>query len=477
MDESITYQIKNEDLYECWNFSVKYFLNPSKGVNDRTNYMKRGLGGIFDSFTKKIHEIAIREIIKEKSINGINPKTDFIIHKVGETQKNNLTEPDIITVYRKDFSESDLELLHKTMHTIEQEKKVLKAKEAELKKARGFQKLIKDCSNENEKKDVRKKTSEYKSNKDSIRIEFDDLDKKLKNVKNDIKKFEIMIKPKIYVEIKNVGDSDEWIGPKVSEIESITGRSDPDMKKGSESNPTWKENKVYYVYCNLKSRTWKDEDSKKQNRNTDLLGVFLKQFKINDEMNAFHDVDELYIEIKHVMSVADMKKDWTLFPNNIIMPMPPFFTRNGEINFANVSTPYSEKQIKENIDNEIYEKVELIERKLPKETASKIKVGTENRWALWPEALGDFVVNGNVEVYKEELASTRRFWIKCNSAVKIENKVMGTTKMKKDEIWCYQVGSSMRGTKKSSDYWISVRNEKIMKKFKPEKIFDIVNNI
>ena len=63
------------------------------------------------------------------------------------------------------------------------------------------------------------------------------------------------------------------------------------------------------------------------------------------------------------------------------------------------------------------------------------------------------------------------------SNLKIENKVMGTTKMKKDEIWCYQVGSSMRGTKKSSDYWISVRNEKIMKKFKPEKIFDIVNNI
>ena len=52
-------------------------------------------------------------------------------------------------------NESDLELLHKTMHTIEQEKKVLKAKEAELKKARGVQKLIKDCSNENEKKDVR----------------------------------------------------------------------------------------------------------------------------------------------------------------------------------------------------------------------------------------------------------------------------------------------------------------------------------
>ena len=280
MDEPIIYQIKNEDLYECWNFSTKYFLNPSKGVNDRTNHMKRGLGGIFDSFTKKIHEIAIREIIKEKSMNGINPKTDFIIHKVGETQNNNKTEPDIITVYRKDYSESDLKLLHKSMDTIEQEKKVLKTKEAELKKARRVQKLIKDCSNENEKKDVRNKTSEYNLHKDSIRIKINDLDKKLKNVQNKIEKFKKIIKPKIYVEIKNVGDSDEWIGPKISEIESITGRSVPDIKKGSESNPTWKENKVYYVYCNLKSRKWKDEDSKKQNRNTDLLGVFLKQLKL-----------------------------------------------------------------------------------------------------------------------------------------------------------------------------------------------------
>ena len=99
-------------------------------------------------------------------------------------------------------------------------------------------------------------------------------------------------------------------------------------------------------------------------------------------------------------------------------------------------------------------------------------------WAEYPNALGDFILSGKADVYSEELTSLRRLWIKCNSTVTISNKVIGNTKLKKEDIVCYQINKKGRIDKKNvDDYWISVDNTKIMKKFSSARISEIAKKI
>ena len=97
MPQKFTYKVTKKDLEKCWDFSVKYYLNPKKPTRDRTNKQGRGLGGIADSFFRKIIEIGVCKILHRIN-NAIEPKTDFEIHPL----KKKKTEPDIIKVGDRD---------------------------------------------------------------------------------------------------------------------------------------------------------------------------------------------------------------------------------------------------------------------------------------------------------------------------------------------------------------------------------------
>ena len=91
------YKVTKKDLEKCWDFSVKYYLDPTKPTYDRTNKQGRGLGGVADSFFNKIIEIGICKILHDIN-NAIEPKTDFEIHPLSKKK----TEPDIIKVGDRD---------------------------------------------------------------------------------------------------------------------------------------------------------------------------------------------------------------------------------------------------------------------------------------------------------------------------------------------------------------------------------------
>jgi hypothetical protein len=462
-----TYTLSENDLQECWDFSVGYFLDPKKGVDDRTNFMGRGLGGIADSFMKKIHEIAVREIIKQHNMS-ISPITDFELHDIGKTQGDNRTEPDIIRVFRQNFTQKEFDSLNNSINSMENILNSRKKSSELLKKLKLKLKLIKDCNTVSEKETTRKALSHWISAMERVTHEIDTVKQKLDSSKKKLKEFKKNTTPKIYVEIKNSGIGDSWIGPKLSEVNSITSRKNLPKKS------------IYYIYCRLRSTgSWKNESAKKAERNLDPLGVFLKRFGISKKMEDFHDVAELHVDIQNILSVSDIENYGTFFPKGTIIPDPKIFTYPGKC-----GTPYSQAKVQEKIDCEDFKKINLVDGKLPKETSAMIREKQPNGvwknagWAEYPDALGDFIMSGNADVYSEELTSLRRLWIKCNSTVTISNKVIGNTKLKKEDIVCYQINKKGRIDKKNvDDYWISVDNTKIMKKFSSARISEIAKKI
>ena len=68
--------------------------------------------------------------------------------------------------------------------------------------------------------------------------------------------------------------------------------------------------------------------------------------------------------------------------------------------------------------------------------------------------------------------------MKCISSVTFSNNVQGIIgPFKKDKLLDYKIEGKGRGLKKVDDIWIDRRNDKIMKKFPPERIREIADKI
>jgi hypothetical protein len=467
MTNNTSYQITADDLQECWNFSIDYFLNSKKDIVDRTNFMQRGLGGIVDSFMKKIHEIAVCEIIQNHNKKNF-PKTDFELHDVGKTQGDNRTEPDIIRVFRSNFLESDFNSLEKSILSQKFIHDSMKSSISSLRALKSQLPLIKNCTTISQKDIVRKALKHWKGGLKGINDAIANINAQQNILETKFSTFEKQIQPKIYVEIKNTGLGDAWIGPKLKEVNSIMTRKN--IPKSS----------IYYVYCRIvDSGSWENDSAKKAGRHSDPLGVFLKNFNTVPKTEKFHDVSDLKVEIQNVMSVADIELHGTLFPSGTIIPNPEIITFPGE-----GCTPYSQKKIQIRIDDGDFPEIVLIDNKLPKETSVKTRKQLPDNswvydeWATYPEALGDFTFTGQIKAYSEELGTLRRLWIKCLSPVVIHNEIIGDRKLKKGQIVSYQINRKGRIDKKTvDDIWICVQNDAIMKKFPASRISEIAKKI
>ena len=92
-----TYKITKKDLDRCWEFSLKYYLNEKKVVNNRRVGSNRGVGGIIDSFFLKILEVGVCKKLEELSAQDIKIPPDFEIRPL----KKGRTEPDVYKIIDK----------------------------------------------------------------------------------------------------------------------------------------------------------------------------------------------------------------------------------------------------------------------------------------------------------------------------------------------------------------------------------------
>jgi len=360
MTPPIIYKICLDDIEKSWKFALEYYLDESKPIKDRTNFQKRGLGGIIDSFLNKIIEIAVC-----KKLHEINPKkifeTDFDIHPL--TKKK--TEPDIINIVEKN-----------------------------------------------------RKSSE----------------------------------PKIYVEIKNSADADDWFGPKASELESI-------KKNVFEIDST---KKMYYIYCEIKDRHG-------QSRKSSPLGVWLKhKLKQDPNLKKFHNVKDLFVQFNYVFTVEDIDDFGTTLEKGTPLPDTDVFPEVKE---------RTKKQIRKKIGENSLDKINLTNGLLPKITASRL---SKRKWLPYPNALGNFKFKGKIEAYVEKHSTVRNCWLKCLTDVTVSNDVLGKPCgfFQKDDVVKFVVKQKGEITKKNStDRFVAKCNQQITNKFKPCRLNEIAKSI
>jgi len=402
---------------------------------------------------KKILEIGVCEIIKKHN-KDIVPMHDFEIHDL----EQNKTEPDIVKVFRHGVSEKNFHSLEKKISDYKAKLSNEKAKDENLAKLRKQLPKIRECKTDPAKKKARAMISLHKNKRKNIKTKIEDLKTKITQIQQTYDAAKQIIEPKLYVEIKNIDDGDAWIGPKLSEVESIIGRTGLTKKS------------IYYVYCSI-------IDAKGKKRGSDLLGVFLKQGLSGKTMKKFHDVSDLSVEIKNVMTVDDITEKYgTEFPKGTIIPNPKIIT---------VASDSTRKSILKKIEEGKLKERTLPDNKLPRETSAVLREKqsdgkyTSTGWCEYPSALGDFTFTGKVKTYPEVLGTVRHLWIKCITGVTILNIVQGKIgPFKKDQLLDYQVKQKGRITSKNvNDVWISRTNAEIMKNFPPERIAEISDRI
>ena len=362
--KKITHRITSDEIKECWEFGLKYFLNDKKSIQDRTGGQGRGVGGILDSFMNKIIETAVcKEMSKLNS--KIICKPDFGIRALSKG-----TEPDVYKV---------------------------------IEKASGRER-----------------------------------------------------NPNVYVEIKNISDADNWLGPKVDEIKSMPNN---DYKI---TDPK----KMFYVYGEITTSKKNSND-----RRSSLLGAYLKKLIPEDPvLKGFHSVSDLSVEIKYVFSVHDIKKLGVSFPKGGYMVSPKIFHEPAE------STKI---KIKKNMDSGKYKKMNIKNNTLPKETGAFLtKAGGKKIRLPYPKSFGDIKFKGRMEMYEEKQTSLINHFFYCSSKVAVSSRVLGDWTFKRGDVCNYKITYSGRDPElKKDNTFVARRNRRIASRLCAQRLGQVAKSI
>lgn len=368
VQRKIIHKIKEDEVKQCWEFGLKYFLDNKKSIQNRTVGQNRGVGGILDSFMNKIIEIAVCKEISKINKN-IECFSDFEIHQL----KKGKTEPDVFKVKEKTES-----------------------------------------------------------------------------VKRD---------PRVYVEIKNITDGDNWLGPKADELESIQNNEYgiKDTKK------------MFYVYGEII-----DSRKEKNSRKSSILGAFLKKVIPKDAtLKQFHDIADLSVEIKYVLSINDIQKMGVHFPAGGYMTNPEIFAEPSK---------KRKKTILKNMKSGKYTAVSTPNNTFPKETGSFLteKNGskTVKKSLPYPESFGEIKYSGQLEMHQEDLSSLTNRFFHCLSKVRVSHSVLGDWEFDKGDVQNFKITYSGRDPQLRKDNtFIARRNEKIAKKLCASRLGEIAKSI
>ncbi|MEX0862160.1 hypothetical protein [Nitrosopumilus sp.] len=363
--KKIIHKVTDDEVKQCWEFGLKYFLDDTKSTQNRTGGQNRGVGGVLDSFMNKIVEIAVcKELSKlNKSIDCL---PDFEIHALNKGK----TEPDVYKI----------------------------------------------------------------------------VEKKYKKERN----------PNVYVEIKNISDADNWLGPKADEIESIQNN---DYKITDTK-------KMFYVYGELVDSK---HDSNK--RHSSILGAYMKKLIPGDPvLMNFHDVSDLSVEIKYVFSVHDIQKLGVSFPKGGYMVSPEIFVE---------PAAKTKIRIRNNMKSGQYKKMNVGNKTLPKETGAFLtKAGREKTRLPYPKSFGDIKFKGKIEMHEEKLSSLVNHFFYCLNDVAISSDVLGDWNFKKGDVQNYRITYSGRDPELiKNNTFVARRNQKITDRLGAIRLAEIAKSI
>jgi len=246
-------------------------------------------------------------------------------------------------------------------------------------------------------------------------------------------------KPKVFIEIKNSGEGDRWMGLHEEQFETI--------KKNKIVGD--KMEKIFIVYASIKNK--KTPNGKKD----DLMGVYLKNKLKTEEYKEFSDISDLYVELVSIMSAEVLLKEGTRFEKGYYFYEAEIF-REVDVKYKNRKNVYQTK-VKGNV--------------LPKFRYDKKYP--------YPDKFGDITFGGKIELYEKHNDKSNRMYVYCLDDVKVTNDVIGDFDLKEGKLYEYMPKTLNRNpVLNRNNVWIAKRNvHNVIKKPPAERIKDIADQI
>lgn len=249
--------------------------------------------------------------------------------------------------------------------------------------------------------------------------------------------------PKLYIEIKNISSADRWVGLTVEQFNTILGGKivGKDPKK------------VFIVYASL--------ISKSQEKDGDLLGVYLKSKIDLALLKRFCNEKDLFVKILYIISGEELLKHGVKFNEGSYMYETDLFEEVGE---------RTKQQILNSNNAEIFKRIETKGNLLPIIMRDNMPK---------PKEFGEFKFNGNLEVYLKKNVKSKRMYIRCKTNVTIKNNILGFFHLKKGKIYdCFFATVGWNPRLKRNNIWIAQRNlQNILSKSIPERVGEIMGKI
>ncbi|HEY7535057.1 MAG TPA: hypothetical protein VH878_03845, partial [Thermodesulfobacteriota bacterium] len=245
-------------------------------------------------------------------------------------------------------------------------------------------------------------------------------------------------KPKLFVEIKNIGQNDRWIG--LTEEQFLT------MKKNSIVGDNL--DKILIIFATIRNK--KSSVAKRD----DLLGVYLKSSLNSKLYESFSDPEDLYVEVVLALTSRELdekgthfEKNYYFFETEIFQECKPnLLKRNGlTLTKANGILPRFQ-----------------YDKKLP-----------------YPERFGDIKYNGEIGLYHKSNDKSNRMYIQCISDVTVSNEIIGSFHLKKDYTYEYMPRTVGRNpVLNRNNIWIAKRNvDNVLKHTTVERMKQIARGI
>ncbi len=223
-------------------------------------------------------------------------------------------------------------------------------------------------------------------------------------------------KPKLFLEFKNYGGKERWIGLTNEQFRTIERVIDGDLEK------------AYLIYASLQDNA---NDSEKR---LDLLGAFL-QVATKDEYAGLFDkfvkLGEIKIKIVCILTLKELKDNGTRFiPNEDYVYETNIFV-----------------ETRQNV--EMLEEIELVDYVIPKLNYRKYP---------YPSKIGDLHVQGTAKMYKKQNKESITYFIKCLTNVVINNEVLGEYKLDEGKVYKLEFGPAGRNPQLFKEVlWISAK--------------------
>ena len=233
--------------------------------------------------------------------------------------------------------------------------------------------------------------------------------------------------PKVYVEVKQLQSNHNWVGPTKKELDSIS-----ENEFGIND-----ERKMYYFWCEIKD----SNSDAKAKRKSSLLGSYLKHLAPNNpHLVSFHDFADMYVEIKFVHTVAEIKKG-IFFPEDTVLADPEVFTQEG-------TSTFKKKYGQGDLSN--YDKIPATG------TFPEPKVYSGKKEHSLLKFFGEIKFTGDIEMYLKKDQASKKYLFVCSTPVKVTSDI-GKWEFKKDEIWCYAISPSGAFPKLRNDNYLQPR--------------------